>query len=56
MNPFTAVPMVGTAAYLGADAYMEGRGMIGPTQRYANFLKYDQNMYFYISLCIYFIF
>ena len=44
MNPFTAVPMVGTAAYLGADAYMEGRGMIGPTQRYANFLKYDQNI------------
>ena len=44
MNPFTAVPMVGTAAYLGVDAYMEGRDMKGPTQRYANFLKYDQNV------------
>jgi len=44
MNPVTAVPMVGTAAYLGIDAYMEGRDMIGPTQRWANLFKFDQNI------------
>ena len=44
MNPVTAIPMVGAAGYYGVDAYMEGRGMKGPTQRYANLLKYDQKV------------